>query len=690
MSVFFVSIAILAAGGLIAGKYPKISGNISTMTIAAALIGNLFISIPPVFFNDVPAYTLYLQMPMGIVNFEVDSLSAFFLGIASLIFFLTSIYLKGYLPVEDKKRKFSFAFFNFLFISVMLVFTVKNSVGFLISLEFVTLLTVFLMLHGRHEPKVQKAAVYYLIAMHIGTVFLIIPVVMLIAAAGSMDFSTYKDVLASSSKLQTPLLCLFLTGFTFKAGFIPFHSATVNAAGEAHSAVPAIVASVIIQTAVYGILRIITLTESPSPYVAYAFLAISVITALYAVINSLAQRDLRQILSYSVISNTGVIGIGISAGMLGKSYAIPVLSFLGFTGALFHILNHALSKSTAFFACGSVYLNTGTCELNNLGGIIKNMPVTAFCFLAASASLCALPPFNGFVSEFFIYLSLITSEAVSSGGLITAKVMTAAALASVGALSLAALVRAFGICFQGLPRSEFQAKESSLSMLAPMVFMAAVCLVIGVFPMPVLSIIRPSVVLISGFSDITFINVLEPASSVSRASLVFLLLIVVIFGCRHLLLRKRTTLKAPTWNCGYENINERMQYSALSLSAPLVNLILPLVAKTETDGGFFSLKAADSQQIEDEDTEARLSTIIRMPGVSQLSKKDYFFPQQRLHHQTKYIDFIEHYIAGNIFKALNRFYNLFAWIQTGHIGHYLFYVLITLIALLIISLWRLL
>ncbi|QWR78749.1 proton-conducting transporter transmembrane domain-containing protein [Candidatus Magnetomonas plexicatena] len=679
--MYIVSLAVLIIGGLIAAMYSKAAGFVSSLTVAAALVCNVCISIPPIFYNNVPSYTLYLQMPMGIVNFDIDSLSAFFLITASIIFFITSIYLNGYMP-----SKFHFAFFNFLFASVMIVLTVKNSIGFLISLELVSLLTMFLIFHEYRSQKVQKSAVYYLIAMHVGTVFLIIPVIILIAATRSMDFSAYKDLLASTSKIQTPLLCLFLLGFIFKAGFVPFHTANTTALSQAPPAISAVISAVVIQIPIYGILRISALTDSLPPFIAYTFLFISVITALYAVTNALTQKDLKQILSYSTVANIGIIGVGISVGLLGKSYGKPLLTMLGFTGVLFHIFNSAVFMSTAFFACGSLQLSTGTSKLTELGGVIKNMPVTALCFLAASLSICALPPFNGFISEFFIYLSLITTDATSSGALITSRVIAAAALASVGALSLIAYVRAFSITFTGVQRSQFQAKESPISMIIPMAILSVVCLIAGIFPMSVTAIIKTPVLLISGVSDFELNNAIMPTFSISKVSLIFLMFVIAILGFKHFLLRKRTTLTAPTWNCGYENVSSRMQYTASSLTAPLINLILPLVTKEDS---VYSLKIEEIDKTPVEDTDAGMCTIIQIPGASKFSRKDYFFPHERFHYQTKHHDFIDQYIVTNILKVLNRFYDLFAWIQTGHIGHYLFYMLITLVLFLVISVWRL-
>ncbi|MBF0521013.1 MAG: hypothetical protein HQK92_14980 [Nitrospirae bacterium] len=686
--MYVVSISVLIIGGLIAVISGKAAGFASVSAVAVAFACNLFLSVPPIFYNDVPSYVLYLQNPMGIVNFEIDSLSAFFLITASFIFFVTSIYLYGCMPKEN--RKFHFAFFNFLFVLVMLVLTVKNSIGFLITLELVSLLTVFLILYDHKSQRVQKSAVYYLIAMHVATVFLIIPIIILITATGNMDFSAYKDLLASASEIQTPLLCLFLLGFIFKAGFVPFHTANTSALSQAQPAISTVISAVVIQIPIYGLLRIITLTDSTPLFIAYTFLFFSVITALYSVTNALTQKELKQILSYSTVTNIGIIGVGISVGLLGKAYGKPLLALLGFTGVLFHIFNSAVFMATAFFACGSVHLSTGTSKLTELGGLIKTMPVTAVCFLTASLSICALPPFNGFISEFFICLSLVTTETSSSGALITSRVIAAAALASVGALSLIAYVRAFGIIFTGVQRSQLTAKENPRSILIPMVILSAVCLIVGIFPLPVTALIKTPAMLISGVSGFALNDALMPAFSVSKASFIFLLFIFAILGLKHILLKKRTTVTAKTWNCGYENVSSRMQYTASSLTAPLINLIQPIVAKGESAGGVFSPKGDEIDQIDVEDTDARLSTIIQIPGVSQLSRKDYFFPQVQVHHQTEHLDFIDHYVVGNILKAFKRFYNLFAWIQTGYIGHYLFYMLITLLVFLIISVWRLL
>jgi len=299
-------------------------------------------------------------------------------------------------------------------------------------------------------------------------------------------------------------------------------------------------------------------------------LVMSILSGVYGVMLAILQHNLKKLLAYHSIENIGIIGIGIGLGCIGLGTNNPVLSSLGFAGALLHTLNHSLFKSLLFFAAGNVYQATHTLDIEKLGGLVKKMPQTAILFLIAAIAISGIPPFNGFISEFILYTGLYNWMQQAAIGPLVSSAFTVMALVLIGGLALMCFTKAFGVVFLGNPRHVFEheIKEVPIFQLIPLYLIAAVIIFIGMFPGIFLDLLIKPVQLFTGVRQLPFTtfsgNGVEALLSVSRASLYLIFLVLFLLGVRKLVLRKRTVTILPTWNCGYTNPTAKIQYTASS------------------------------------------------------------------------------------------------------------------------------
>ncbi|MEO5359436.1 MAG: hypothetical protein H7843_03185 [Nitrospirota bacterium] len=675
MVVLFIAVAAAVTGGLLAAVFSgkadrgRLAAVCSVSTIALAAAGVLFISVRVLLGGDVLTETIDMGAPLGIVRFELDALSAFFAALTAVTTLTSIIYITGYISrMPQSSPRLSaglhYMFFNFAAASMLMALVLRNALVFLVVWEIMALSIFFLIPFERGKIKPMSAAVQFLVTMHVGAVILAAAIVMASSGTG-MDFSDFTAVLSSNTTSGTIVFLLFFIGFAFKAGLMPFHSWAVHAETEAQRGVSGLLSGAAVNMGIYGILRIIALTPAAAPLYGYTVLFISMFSAVLGILYALVQNDLRRILAYSTIENAGIIGIGIGVGLLGKAYSLPLMEVLGFAGALFHVVNHSLFKGVLFYAAGAVFLSTGTSNIDRLGGLIKSMPVVAVTFLAASLSASALPPFNGFISEFLIYSGLLRALTPASGFIITVGVIAVAVLALNGAVTLAVFAKTFGITFLGTPRSNFPtalpppASPPPVSMMLPLIVLSVSCLVTGLWPESVMRLIHAPLVCL-GVTQINLIgNAVTITGSIARGALLLVAVTAALFLIRTLLVRTPTS--APTWGCGYEAVSSRMQYTGSSLSAPLVKLASPLLRRVEKKK--FIPKSAD------------------IPGCEP-------FPARRVKYTSITIDFIESMVIDKGIAMLKAVFERFSWVQSGHTGHYVLYILAALAAFLFAAVWR--
>jgi len=510
-------------------------------------------------------YLIDWNLPFDACELALDPLSLLFLIPIFLVFPAGSLYACGYWPAASHRTtEPSVTFFYGLLSAAMaLVVVARNGALFLLAWETMALAGYFLLMTEHEEPEVRSAGTVYLIASHLGAAFLLLLFSELRFVSGSFLFPTTGSLqLAAASGSLLFLSALF--GFGSKAGLMPLHIWLPSAHANAPSHVSALLSGVMLKMGIYGILRVVSFFPSRPLWWGALLAAAGLASALMGISIASAQKDIKRLLAYSSIENLGIIAAGIGIALVGESTGNPRLAWLGLAGALFHVLNHSLFKPLLFFSAGSVMHATGSRDMDRMGGLGSRMPLSSALSLAGAVAICGLPPFNGFASEFLLYLGFF-GEALGDQPFVA---LGAPVLALVGGVAVISFVKLFGITFLGAPRSKEAAgsHEASPLMLAPMALLALLCLVSGLFPQlfirlvsPVLSTVAPASASFPGLpvSPLWF--------TLSGAAL--LLLTALIFWY----VRRRQALSpaasGPTWGCGYLQPTPRMQYTASSFGA---------------------------------------------------------------------------------------------------------------------------
>ena len=501
---------------------------------------------------------------------EVDALSAAFLVPLSLVAGLGVVYQSEYWPASKDTGRSVRAFFSLLTASLMLVFIARQGILFLMAWEAMAM-SAFLLIGTEHgNPQVQRASWIYLMCTHTGTLLLTAAVVLLAHRCGGMLWLSMGGL--RSAPVDTAIVLLALLGFGFKAGFLPLHFwlPEAHAAGPSH--VSAILSGVMLKAGIYGILRVTSLVPAPPAFLGGLVLTLGAATAVYGVFNALAQQDYKKLLAYSSIENIGIIGIGLGLGWTGRAYHDPWLTVLGFAGAIFHVWNHAIFKGLLFFGAGSVLHCTGTRRIDALGGLAKRMPRTALVLFPAVLSVSALPPFNAFLSEWFLYRGLISSF---TRGESWAAFVALPALALTGGLAAVAFAKFFGFIFLGEPRSAAvaHAHDPGKAMMIPMSILALLCLGMGLGSVALLPLLDHVVAIVA--PEASSMLVIGIGGDLARLSWMLGLLLALAALGYCLLRRSRLDAPArpPTWDCGYALPTERMQYTGSSFADGWASLL---------------------------------------------------------------------------------------------------------------------
>ena len=539
--------------------------------ITGALLGSL--GAGHGLMNGVPSH---IDFPFwhGAARLETDALSAAFLLPLQLVAGLGVVYGKEYWPMNRPKgagRSLRFHY-GLLVAAMTCLLVARHGLLFLLAWEIMAV-SAFLLIGTDHEaPEVRRASWVYLVCTHTGTAMLTAMVILLAHRSGGLLWVPLP--VGNSPTLDAWILLLAILGFGFKAGFLPLHFWLPSAHASAPSHVSAILSAVMLKTGIYGILRISGLLPSIPPGIGSALLALGALSAVYGVGNALAQRDYKRLLAYSSIENLGIIGMGVGLGLAGRASHDPWLMALGFGGAIFHVWNHAIFKSLLFFGAGSILHATGTRDMEALGGLALRMPQTALLMFPAVLAVSALPPFNAFLSEWFIYRGIFASL---SRGYPWSAALALVALAFTGGLAAVAFAKFYGILFLGTPRSPVvdHAHDPSRSMLLPMAILACLSLgtgLAGVLLLPcldrIVAVVAPgnSAMLAQGLRADMRLLVGAEALLVAAGMVAF------IWWRRSASSPEKESPRPPTWDCGYAMPVPRAEYTGSSFSdawAPL-------------------------------------------------------------------------------------------------------------------------
>ncbi len=620
MSNYFIGIIFFMASGFLARLIsPKYKVQFSSMLCALASFFLMEPALKVLSSGEVLTQTFNFNHIFGDVVFAIDSLSAFFILVIVFACLMSIFYSKGYLAhyIEQNKCLNShLIFLPMLVASMLLVVACQNALMFLVCWELMSLSSFFLVIFEGEKKEVLKAGIKYLVFMHVSVLFIIISFALLALNSGSFEFSEFAKVLHGNAHLANLAFIFAFIGFGTKAGFVPFHNWLPDAHPAAPSHVSAIMSGVMIKTGIYGILRILALIAVPSEFIGYSILVVSVVSALYGVLYAIGQHDLKRLLAYHSIENIGIIGIGIGVGALGLVWNNPLVATLGFAGGILHILNHSIFKELLFLSAGNVYIKTHTKNIEILGGLIKSMPTSAILFLIGSIAICGLPPFNGFVSEFLIYISMFEGLAEHNFFSLLTLLFSIASLALVGTMAILCFTKAFSIIFLGTPRSE-AAKDTKEdvenSMLIPMIALALGTLLIGLFPRQAFEfVIKPTQVFVS-CPEVPYFETTSLLQTISHYSAIFVCIVVALVVLKFVLTRGRVQIH-NTWGCGYNRGNNRMQYSASSYAKPFLLMLRPLFKKVfdvEKPRKLFPKKAHYSSHIDDIEEAYLINPLVR-------------------------------------------------------------------------------
>jgi len=577
VTVFFLGIAvILAAGGAawsLQGRTrfaDPVFATLTTLGCAAGLVPAVRVLVGG------PAVGVSWEMgaPGGTWAFGIDSLSAVFLVVVLGVGLANVLYGIAYLAPERAHRPVGSAhLLTGLFLAAMaLVVTAQAIMPFLVAWELMALTAYLLVVFEDEQADVRRAGLVYLAATHIGTLALVAMFALWGTRAGGFTFDAFAR--ASLPASGAAVLSLALVGFGLKAGLVPLHFWLPGAHASAPSHVSGLMSGVMIKTGIYGLLRVISLVGAVPAWWGWTVLTLGILSGVLGVLWALAQHDLKRLLAYHSIENIGIILLGMGAGALGVAYQAPAVAVLGFAGAVLHTVNHALFKSLLFLGAGAVFRATGTRAIDQLGGLARRMSWTWVAFLVGSVAIIGLPPLNGFVSEWLVYQGLLRGGLAV--GPVRVAVLGVAALALIGGLALACFAKVGGVVFLGEPRSAAaeQGREQTAGYLLPMAALALACAVIGFLPsvavQPVLAVAGS----IAGASLETLQPTLGPvvraAWGISLVSGGVVLLLIVGWAWRRALERRRSPAWSETWACGYVGSTPRMQYTAASFAAPLL------------------------------------------------------------------------------------------------------------------------
>ena len=599
---------------------------------------------------------------------RLDPLAAFFVLTISLVALPASIYAFGYM--EEFSGRISVgvlgSLLNGFLLSMTLVVLADNGFFFLILWEIMSLLSYLLVVTEHEKPGVREAGLFYLIMTHVGTAFIMLTFLIFAREAASFSFEAFRHpARAIPDGVRSMAFFAALIGFGAKAGIVPLHVWLPYAHPAAPSHISGVMSGVMIKTAIYGLIRVyFDFMGGEFPWWwGVTILIAGTVSALLGVMYALMEHDLKGLLAFHSVENIGIILLGIGAGMIFHTYGLPELAALGLLAGLYHTINHATFKALLFFGAGALQFSTHTRNIEEYGGLLRRMPWTGACFLIGAVSIAALPPTNGFVSEWLVFQSLFLSVQLPPLLLKLMLPIAAAMLALTGALALACFAKAFGLSFLAQPRSPQarRAKEVPWSMRAGMGFLAGACVVLGLAPMLVIPLLDRVTALLTGVSISAQVLALDgwvvAPVTVEFSSISTPVLAVLLVGAGGLgVLIARLCGKGlraryyKTWGCGL-NLTPRMEYSAMGFAQPIKQVF-------ET---------------------------IYQPAVKLerefLEQSKYFIKHQRF--ESHIHPMFETYLYEPVVRRLLALADRLRVIQAGSLHVYLSYIFLTLVLLLL-------
>lgn len=650
MNNFFLAVFIILGSGVLPlfflWRRFALMKTIASLGISAGCLIGLIDAIGPLSNGvDLTASAPYLRA--FALTFRMDGLSSFFLIAIFFIALLAALYSLHYMADSRKTVRVAvhYLFFSLLVASMALVVTAANMITFMLCWELMSLSSFFLVVYNYENEGNRKAGYLYFIFSQVGAMFILAAFGIIYSHAASFGFD---GIAALPETAKILVFALAFIGFGSKAGVFPFHVWLPHAHPAAPSHISAIMSGVMIKCGIYGIVRIYALLGWHAPMFGYIVLVAGMVSGILGVVYALGQHDIKRLLAYHSVENIGIILIGIGLGMIGVSAGNPVMALLGFGGGLLHVLNHSIFKSLLFMGAGMVLHKTGTRTIDVLGGLIKKMRITGATFMIGSLAICGLPPFNGFVSEFLIYIGGFRGTALSQTEF-ALSLLAIVSLAVIGGLALACFTKVVGIVFQGEPRSAAAeaVDEKELSMIAPMVTLAGACLVIGVFPGVFAGMaLRAAESLQLGYGRVPLAPFMQLTGNITRGVLLAFTVFVLILVLRAFLYRGKSVTASGTWGCGFSQPTVRMQYTGSSYAGSIIAFFGPLAPLEENH-----------------------------PPIAGR------FPA-KTHYQSHVHDIAERHMQRVIVSPVMAAFDKLRWLQHGDIHLYIGYILLAIVVLL--------
>ncbi len=539
-----------------------------------------------------------LALPAGLpqlgAHFRIDALSAFFLFVVNLGAAAASLFAIGYGRHEETPERV-LPFYPAYLAGMNLVVLADDAFVFLVAWEFMSLTSWALVIANHKESDNLRAGYIYLLMASFGTLALLLAFGLLAGAEGNYTFAVIRSA-PPSAGIAALILILAIIGTGSKAGLVPLHAWLPLAHPAAPSHVSALMSGVMTKVAVYGFIRIVfEMLGPPGWWWSVVVLVCGGATATMGVLYALMQRDLKRVLAYSTIENIGIIFSALGLSLAFKSEGLASIAALALTAGLFHIFNHSLFKSLLFFGSGAVLNATGERDMEKLGGLIHSMPQTAFVFLVGCMAISALPPLNGFVSEWLAFQAILLSPQLPLWSLKLIIPAVGALLALSAALAAACFVRAFGITFLGRARTPAasRAQETDRFSLTAMLILAALCLVAGILPGVFIDLLAATVQFLVGGrmppqTGIEWLSIIPIAEGRSSYNGLLVFLFMIISGTLAAIaihrLASDKVRRGPAWDCGYPDPSPLTQYSAASFGQPIRRVFGTIVFRAQEVG----------------------------------------------------------------------------------------------------------
>ena len=609
-------------------------------------------------------------LPFGLpwLNWHVrfDALSGFFFFLIGLTLIAVSLFVPGYVrEFEHGKHPLAvLGLFTGLFVAGMeLVLLADDAFFFVIAWELMSLSSYFLVAFQHEQANNRRAAFLYLLMAVIGAIAIILAYGVLAGFSGGLTFDHFRAIKLSPLWASVAFV-LALFGFGMKAGLVPFHAWLPEAHPAAPSHISALMSGVMLKVAVYGFIRFtFDLLDEVIWQWGLITLLMGTASAVLGILYAMQQQNLKRLLAYSSVENIGIIFIALGLALIFFSSGQTQMGTLGIVAALMHCLNHSLFKSLLFLGAGAILHQTHEQSMENMGGLIHRMPRLSGIFLIGCLSISALPPLNGFVSEWLIFQTALQTGSLDSGVIRSLIPTASAVLALTSALAAGCFVNVYGVAFLGLPRSKHVASCREVShrgMLAGPALLAGLCVLFGVFPAPVIEslnvvtgqLVGHSLPQVSAMGWLWVSPVSKDVASYSPV-LLLLSLLLAVWACYQVFYRRRGRLqsrRADPWDCGFGGLTPRMQYSCTGFAMPFRRIFLPSFDVKET-----------------------IEEVHSGPGD---------FSTDSLHYQLQVSDRSWAYVYQPVARLVINLARWVSRIQTGNIRTYIAYSFFTLLILL--------